>query len=72
MKSRLKIFFATLCLTILIVFCINGVVFSADCENPDELTFSIVPAMETMQDLALYQPVLKNPCINDQVKRRSA
>lgn len=60
MKSRLKNFFATLCLTILMVFCINGVVFSADCENPDELTFSIVPAMETMQDLALYQPVLKN------------
>ena len=44
MKSRFKISFVTFCLTILSVFCIHGVAFSADCENPDELTFSIVPA----------------------------
>lgn len=45
---------------ILTAFCFQGVVLAEDCENPDELTFSIVPAMETLQDLDLYEPVLKH------------
>lgn len=60
MKSRLiKQILTVLCVGILAAFCFQGIVSAADCEDPDELTFSIVPAMETMQDLALYQPVLK-------------
>jgi phosphonate transport system substrate-binding protein len=38
----------------------GGSVLAADCDNPQALTFSIVPAMETMQDLSLYQPVIKH------------
>jgi len=41
-------------------FSMLNVVYSQECENPRELTFSIVPAMETMQDLGLYEPVLKH------------
>ena len=49
-----------LCMTIFLGFYQSGTVFAQDCDNPKGLTFSIVPAMETMQDLALYQPVLKH------------
>lgn len=49
-----------LCLTILLGFYQSGTALAQDCDNPKALTFSIVPAMETMQDLALYQPVLKH------------
>ncbi len=51
--------FSVLCLSIFFVVSQVGVVIAQDCDNPKTLTFSIVPAMETMQDLALYQPVLK-------------
>ena len=51
--------FLVLCLSICFVVSQVGVVIAQDCDNPKTLTFSIVPAMETMQDLALYQPVLK-------------
>jgi phosphonate transport system substrate-binding protein len=47
-------------LSIFIVLWCAGSVLGKECEDPKELTFSIVPAMETMQDLALYQPVLKH------------
>jgi len=47
-------------LSIFIVLWCAGSVLGKECEDPKELTFSIVPAMETMQDVALYQPVLKH------------
>ncbi len=31
---------------------------AAECENPDTLTFSIIPTEETMQEVNLYQPVI--------------
>jgi len=46
-------------LGVLLLCCFHQVAFSAGCDDPKTLTFSIVPAMETMQDLALYDPVLK-------------
>jgi phosphonate transport system substrate-binding protein len=52
--------FVALFLALLLAFAVGGDALAAECEDPDELTFSIVPAMETMQDLALYQPVLKH------------
>jgi len=59
MQKRTKKLFIFYCISIFVAFCLQGTALSADCENPDELTFSIVPAMETMQDLGLYEPVLK-------------
>ncbi|MCK5491680.1 MAG: phosphate/phosphite/phosphonate ABC transporter substrate-binding protein, partial [Candidatus Omnitrophica bacterium] len=59
MQRRTNKLFILCCISIFIAFGFQGTALSADCENPDELTFSIVPAMETMQDLALYEPVLK-------------
>ena len=58
-KGMVSQLFLVLCLSILFVVSQVGVVIAQDCDNPKALTFSIVPAMETMQDLALYQPVLK-------------
>ncbi|MCX5832911.1 MAG: phosphate/phosphite/phosphonate ABC transporter substrate-binding protein [Deltaproteobacteria bacterium] len=40
--------------------CLPPMALSADCDDPKALTFSIVPAMETMQDLGLYDPVIKH------------
>lgn len=31
---------------------------AAECENPDTLTFSIIPTEETIQELTLYKPVV--------------
>ena len=31
---------------------------SAECENPDTLTFSIIPTEETIQELTIYKPVI--------------
>ena len=31
---------------------------AAECENPDVLTFSIIPTEETIQELTLYKPVV--------------
>ncbi len=59
-KRMIDRFFFVLCLGILSAFLSTGLVFAQECENPKAVTFSIVPAMETMQDLALYQPVLKH------------
>jgi len=60
MKKRvINLGFLVICVTILVAFYQGGAVFAQNCDNPKALTFSIVPAMETMQDLALYEPVLK-------------
>ncbi len=32
--------------------------FAAECENPDSLTFSIIPTEETIQELTIYKPVI--------------
>ena len=32
---------------------------AAECENPDTLTFSIIPTEETMQEVDLYKPIIK-------------
>jgi phosphonate transport system substrate-binding protein len=47
-------------LLLLALCCLHQPAFSANCEDPQALTFSIVPAMETMQDLGLYDPVIKH------------
>jgi len=48
-------------LVFLVLSLFPQVTFSAaTCDDPKAITFSIVPAMETMQDLQLYQPVLKH------------
>jgi phosphonate transport system substrate-binding protein len=31
---------------------------AAECENPDTLTFSIIPTEETMQEVDLYKPII--------------
>ena len=31
--------------------------WAAECENPDELTFAIIPTEETVAELQLYQPI---------------
>ena len=35
----------------------TGTAVAAECENPDALTFAIVPTEETVAELELYQPV---------------
>jgi len=59
-KGTISRFFGMFCLSILLAFNYAGGVFAQGCDDPKALTFSIVPAMETMQDLSLYQPVLKH------------
>ncbi|SDT92889.1 phosphate/phosphite/phosphonate ABC transporter substrate-binding protein [Desulfobacula phenolica] len=49
-----------ICMSVFYTIFFEGYIFAEDCEMPDELTFSIVPATETMQDLAIYKPVLKH------------
>ncbi len=36
----------------------GGPAAAAECENPDALTFSIIPTEETIQELTLYKPVI--------------
>ncbi len=35
-----------------------GPVLAQECENPDVLTFSIIPTEESVQELTIYQPVI--------------
>lgn len=47
-------------LSFLVLSWLAQAAFSATtCDDPKAITFSIVPAMETMQDLGLYDPVIK-------------
>lgn len=46
--------FVALCLT----FTLSNPLYAADCEDPDVLTFSIIPTEETIQELSLYKPVI--------------
>ena len=47
----------TCLLTIFFSFTLIGSAL-AECENPDVLTFSIIPAEETIQELTIYKPVI--------------
>ncbi len=46
--------FMALCLTL----AVSSPLSAADCEDPDVLTFSIIPTEETIQELSLYKPVI--------------
>ncbi len=47
------------CLSLFLSFSITGGALAADeCENPDTLTFSIIPTEETIQELTIYKPVI--------------
>lgn len=35
----------------------SGPAIAAECENPDELTFAIIPTEETVAELQLYKPI---------------
>jgi phosphonate transport system substrate-binding protein len=41
----------------LTTFATSGIVRAAECENPDALTFAMVPTEETVAELELYKPV---------------
>lgn len=60
MKGRTRGWMAvSLCLSVLLVFSLTVKALAAECEDPDVLTFSIIPTEETIQELTLYQPVIK-------------
>ncbi len=52
--------FWTLFFGVLFVFSSASTAYAGKCENPDTLTFSIIPTEETIQELTLYQPVIKH------------
>ncbi len=57
-NRKLAMITVALCLLLSLGFVINGSVFAADCEEPDTLTFSIIPTEETIQELTIYKPVI--------------
>jgi phosphonate transport system substrate-binding protein len=46
------------CLSLLLLIFWGGPVLAADCEDPEVLTFSIIPTEETIQELTIYKPVI--------------
>lgn len=57
--SRLKFFPASIffCISVILLLApVNGAL--AQCEDPDTLTFSIIPTEETIQELTIYKPVI--------------
>jgi len=54
---RLAVTTITCFLTIFFSLILLGSSF-AECENPDTLTFSIIPTEETIQELTIYKPVI--------------
>jgi len=46
------------CLSFFLIVFLGTPVFAAECENPDALTFSIIPTEETIQELTIYKPVI--------------
>jgi phosphonate transport system substrate-binding protein len=58
MKNRRFSLMAITCLlTVFISFTLLGSAL-AECENPEVLTFSIIPTEETIQELTIYKPVI--------------
>jgi len=54
---KLAVMTITCFLTIFFSLMLAGSSF-AECENPDTLTFSIIPTEETIQELTIYKPVI--------------
>ena len=52
MKTAMAIFFS-----LIFSFSLIGSAL-AECENPEVLTFSIIPTEETIQELTIYKPVI--------------
>ncbi len=46
------------CLSFFLIVFLGTPVLAAECENPDALTFSIIPTEETIQELTIYKPVI--------------
>ena len=46
------------CLGLFLLIFWGGPVLAADCEDPEVLTFSIIPTEETIQELTIYKPVI--------------
>ena len=42
--------------TLFVMFLGNNAI-SANCENPDSLTFAMIPTEETVAELNLYKPI---------------
>ncbi len=49
---------ALVCLSLFLLIFWGGPVLAADCEDPEVLTFSIIPTEETIQELTIYKPVI--------------
>ena len=56
-NQRLSLLTIACCLTFFFSFIIIGSA-AAQCENPESLTFSIIPTEETIQELTIYKPVI--------------
>ena len=53
--------FAVTAITCFLTIFFSAMLFGgafAECENPDTLTFSIIPTEETIQELTIYKPVI--------------
>ncbi|HEA66573.1 MAG TPA: phosphate/phosphite/phosphonate ABC transporter substrate-binding protein [Desulfobacterales bacterium] len=46
------------CLSFFLIVFLGPPALAAECENPDALTFSIIPTEETIQELTIYKPVI--------------
>lgn len=46
------------CLSFFLIVFLGTPVLASECENPDALTFSIIPTEETIQELTIYKPVI--------------
>ncbi len=58
-RQKFTIMTIVFCLSLFLSFSITGGALAADeCENPDTLTFSIIPTEETIQELTIYKPVI--------------
>ncbi|RJQ61991.1 MAG: phosphate/phosphite/phosphonate ABC transporter substrate-binding protein [Desulfobacteraceae bacterium] len=53
MKKRIFLF-----LSFFLVSVMAEAVGATECEDPEQLTFSIIPTEETIQELAIYKPVI--------------
>lgn len=47
-----------LCLSLFLFSFLGGPALAAECEDPEVLTFSIIPTEETIQELTIYKPVI--------------
>lgn len=45
-------------LSLFMISFFGGPALAADCEDPETLTFSIIPTEETIQELTIYKPVI--------------